>query len=394
MKIVSIEPTTVSVPYRHRETSSRVQRDGVTAVVIRIVTDDGLVGWGESCPGPNVESVYEVVKSAAPLFAGRDPWEREAIAADFYGKAHWYHREMTGHFAFAGIDMALNDLCARAAGQPLYNLFGGLRRGTVDHFCYLAYGSPDDVAEQATAGVEAGYTVFYIKVGIDFSTECDIIAALRDAIGPERKIRIDANGYWTVNEALRNLAVFDRYNIDFAEQPVWPEPLENMIEVRARQPVAICANEGLWRVCVVHEVIKRRAADTLCLSSNWVGTLAEFHRLSWAAHREGLTVCRHTHGELGLMAAASQHVCLTLPNLVDGNQQVAAMMVDDIICQSLPTATGPTWGVPEGIGLCVDVDEEKLQKYHELYLEQGQFLPYQADSFGSPGASDPGRSLS
>jgi len=384
MKITSIEPTIVSVPYLHRETSSRVKRDGVTAVVVKITTDDGLVGWGESCPGPNVESVFEVIKSAASLFSGRDPWEREAIAGDFYGAAHWYHREMTGHFAFAGIDMALNDLCAKAAGQPLYNLFGGLRRGAVDYFCYLAYGSAEEVAVQAKDGVAAGYSVFYIKVGIDFASECEIIAALREAIGPDRKIRIDANGSWTVNEAIRNLAEFDRYRIDFAEQPVWPEPIQNMIEVRARQPVAICANEGLWRLCDVHEVIKRRVADTLCFSSNWVGSLAEFHRLSWAAHREGLTVCRHTHGELGLMAAASHHICLTLPNLVDGNQQVAAMMADDIIHQSLPIATGPTWGIPDGVGLGVEVDVDKLSKYHELYRERGQFLPYQPDMFASP----------
>ena len=384
MKIERIEPTIVSVPYSHRETSSRVQRDGVTAVVTKITTDNGLVGWGESCPGPNVESVYETVKSTIPLFTGRDPWERDAIAADFYGTAHWYHREMTGHFAFAGLDIALNDLCAKDAGQPLYNLFGGLQRADVDYFCYLAYGSVEDVTAQAKQGVEAGYAVYYIKVGIDFAHEIDVIAALRETIGPDRKIRIDTNGSWTVNEAVRHLAEFDRCTIDFAEQPVWPEPVENMIELRARQPVAVCANEGLWRVCDVHEVIKRRAADILCFSSNWVGTLADFHRLSWQAHREGLTVCRHTHGELGLMAAASHHVCLTLPNLTDGNQQVASMMEDDILTQSLPTATGPSWGIPDGTGLCVDVDENKVAAYHDLYRERGQFLPYQPEMFASP----------
>lgn len=384
MKIATIEPTIVSVPYQHRETSSRVSRDGVTAVVVKITTEDGLVGWGESCPGPNVESVFEVVKSTVPLFTGRDPWEREAIAADFYGAAHWFHREMTGHFAFAGIDMALNDLCGKAAAQPLCNLFGGPLRNSVDYFCYLAYGTPEKVSAQARAGVADGYSVFYYKVGIDFARERQVIAALRQAIGPEGKIRIDANGSWTVNEAIRNLAVLDEYHIDFAEQPVWPEPLENMIEVRNRQPVAVCANEGLWRICEVHEIIKRRAVDTLCFSSNWVGTLGQFHRLSWAAHHEGLTVCRHTHGELGLMAAASHHVCLTLPNLVDGNQQVATMMADDILTEPLPIASSPTWGIPDGVGLCVDVDEDKVQKYHELYREQGQFLPYQPEMFVSP----------
>jgi L-alanine-DL-glutamate epimerase-like enolase superfamily enzyme len=128
MKIASIEPTIVSVPNTHRETSSRIQRDGVTAVVVKLTTDEGLVGWGESCPGSNVESVCEVIKSVDPIFRGRDPWQREALPADFWGPAHWYNREMAGNFAFAGIDMALWHLCGKACDQPVYNLLGGLRR--------------------------------------------------------------------------------------------------------------------------------------------------------------------------------------------------------------------------------------------------------------------------
>jgi L-Ala-D/L-Glu epimerase len=383
MKIQSIEPTIVSVPYTHRETSSRVQRDGVTAVVVKVTTDDGLVGWGESCPGSNVESVYEVVKSVDPIFKGRDPWQREALAADFWGQAHWYNREMTGNFAFAGIDMALWDICGKACGQPVYNLLGGLRRREVDYFYYLAYGTADEVVAQAQDGVAKGYSVFYVKVGIDFRAELEMVGALREAIGPEAKIRIDANGSWTVNEAVRYLAAFDRFDIDFAEQPVWPDPIRNMVELKGRTSVALSANEGLWRLADVHEVIHQRAADVLCFGSNWVGTLGQFYRLSCEAHLEGITVCKHTHGELGLMAAASQHVCLAIPNVVDGNQQTAQMMAGDVIKETLPITTSPTWGVPNGTGLCVTVDEGLVMKYHAIYQERGQFLPYQVETFQS-----------
>jgi L-alanine-DL-glutamate epimerase-like enolase superfamily enzyme len=382
MKIASVEPIIVSVPYRHREVSTRVQRDGVTDVLVRITTDTGLVGWGESCPGSNVESIFEVIKSAVPFLTGRNPWSREAIAADFFEAAHWYNRPMTGNFAFAGIDMALGDLCGKDAGQPLFNLFGGLRRREVDYFCYLARTTPEDVAQQARRGVGMGYSVFYLKVGIELEPELAMVAALRQVIGPQRKIRIDANGAWSINQAVRNLAEFDRYRIDFAEQPVWPEPLRNMVELKARTPVALAANEGLWRVGDVYEVIRARAADVLCFSSPWVGSLAQFHRLSHLAHLEGLRVCRHTHGELGIMAAASHHVCLTLPNLVDGNQQTAEIMEDDVLAAPLPIATGPTWGVPTGAGLCIVVDEEKVRKYQRLYEQRGQFLPYQPSMFG------------
>jgi len=119
LKITNIEPIIVSVPYKHRETSTRVQRDGVTAVLVKITTDAGIVGWGESCPGPNVESIYQIIVSTIPVFTGRNPVDREAIAQDFFSTAHWFHREMSGNFAFAGIDMALWDIFGKACGQPV-----------------------------------------------------------------------------------------------------------------------------------------------------------------------------------------------------------------------------------------------------------------------------------
>ena len=81
------------------------------------------------------------------------------------------------------------------------------------------------------------------------------------------------------------------------------------------------------------------------------------------------------------MAAASHQVCLTLPNLVLGNQQTAAIMEGDIITEKLPIAEGPRWGVPEGVGLSVDVDMAQIEKYAAFYREHGQFLPYQPEMF-------------
>jgi glucarate dehydratase len=289
---------------------------------------------------------------------------------------------MTGNFAFSGIDMALWDLCGKDCQQPLYNLFGGLRRKSVDYFCYLSIGEPADVAAQCRVGVERGYTVFYVKVGIDFASELEMVETIRKSIGPERKIRVDANGRWSVNEALRNLAELDRFRIDFAEQPVPAEPVRNMAELRARTPVALCSNEGLGRVSDCWEVIRKRAADVLCFSSTWVGSLAHFARLSHAAHLEGIKVCKHTHGELGIAAAAHQHVLLTLPNVVDGHQQTASIMADDVLAEPLPIADGPSWGVPAGEGLGIRVDEAKVRKYHEHYRAHGQFLPYQPSDVG------------
>ena len=381
MKIVKMDTYIVSVPYRWRENSARVRRDGVTAVLLRLETDEGHIGWGECCPGPNVESILEAVVAAEPILLGSDPWNTEQLAHHYFHTAHWDLRPMTGNFAYAGMDMALWDIKAKTCGQPLYRLFGGLMRSEVDYFCYLAADSPESVAAQGQSAREAGYGVFYLKVGVDFERELSMVSALRQAIGQEGKIRIDANGAWSVAEAVRYLEAFDHYHIDFAEQPVSQDPIRNMLELKQKIRVPLAANEGLWRQADVWEVIRARAADVLCFSPYWVGTLSAFHRLSHAAAIEGLAICRHTHGELGLMAAASHHLCLSLPNLLLGNQQTAALMEEDILTEELPIATGPRWGVPNGEGLGVEVDMAQVEKYQQVYREQGQFLPYQTEMF-------------
>jgi L-alanine-DL-glutamate epimerase-like enolase superfamily enzyme len=376
MKIAKLEFFPLSIAYTHREVSSQVNRDGVSDVVIKATTDDGIVGWGEACSGANLASVAEALRAMEPFVVGRSPWSSEAIRADLWHKGIWMFRKPTASFAYAGIDMALWDICGKACKEPLYNLFGGKVRESVDYFYYLARGTEESLAAQCQDGVERGYRVFYLKVGLDIHAEYEMVRAVRQAIGPERRIRLDANCAWTVNQALRNLDLLDEFHIDFIEQPVRPDPLTNMQEVRARSRVALSTNEGLWSAEDAFRQITGRTADVYCFSAYWVGSLAEFQRLSRVAAMEGLQVCKHTHGEFGIAAAAAQHILLTLPNIVEGNQQTAQIMCDDVLKQPLPIASGPQWNVPEGPGLGIDVDEEKVRRYHECYQRDGQFVPY------------------
>ena len=381
--ITKLEFTPASIPYTHREASSRVNRDGVTDIVVKATTTDGLIGWGESCSGANVESVLAALRAMAPFVIGRSPWESESIRAEVFHRGDWAWRQPTACLAYPGVDMALWDICGKLCGQPLYRLFGGKLRDSANYFYYLSQGSNERIRSQCLDGVARGFTVFYLKVGVDIEAELEMVRTVRETIGPNRKIRLDANAAWTVNEALRNLALLDRFRIDFIEQPVSQDPITNMQEVRARCPVALSANEGLWSPAEAYRQITGRTADVFCFSPYFVGSLAQFQRLCWLAHYEGLQICRHTHGEFGVIATAAHHILLTLPNIVEGNQQTAHVMQDDILRTPIPIATGPDWGVPEGPGLGIEIDEDKLGKYHELYLARGQFLPYDPALVGS-----------
>jgi L-alanine-DL-glutamate epimerase-like enolase superfamily enzyme len=376
VRIVALDTFPVSVPYRHTERSSRVVRDGVTDVIVRLTADDGTVGWGESCSGADTRSVESAVRSMAPRVLGRSPWQLDAIAHEVFSDGLWGYRTQTACFAFAGIDMALWDLLGKVVGQPLHRLLGGACRAEVDYFYYLS-GDPELLDDECREGVERGYSCFYLKVGVDHRAEEAKLQRIRTAIGPTRKIRIDANEAWTVAAASQLLRRWhEAFVLDFVEAPVRCAPPILMQQLRDLVPVRLCANEGLGGEREVLETIHSAAADVLCFSSYWVGSLRRFQWLSLYAHARDISVCKHTHGELGIAAAAAHHVMLTLPNTIDGCQQTAAIMDADVLMDELPIAHGPRWGEPAGPGLGIEVDEAKLRHFHEAYLRNGQFLPY------------------
>jgi L-alanine-DL-glutamate epimerase-like enolase superfamily enzyme len=377
MKIAKLETFVVRIPYKRVETSSLINRGGVTDVIVKLTTDEGIVGWGECTRAADVAGIENAVKAMAPLVVGRDCWDTEAIHRDLALQALWAFQPMTGNFAFAGIDMALWDLCGKECGQPLYRLLGGALRNEVDYFYYMEWSTPREIARQAADGVKRGYGTYYLKVGIDETKEEGMLEALRDVIGPKGLIRIDVNQAWSLPQAARILKRWHtRFALDFVEAPVRIDPVENMLDLKNQVDVPLCVNEGLWREADAYRLIKSRCGNYLCFSSYWVGSIGRFNRLTHISHLEGWQVCKHTHGEFGLAAAAGQHLLIAAPNACSGQQQTAQMMEDDILTKRLPIATGPRWGRIEASGLGVDVDEAKLHKYQAAYRKHGEFTTY------------------
>jgi glucarate dehydratase len=377
MKVHKVEAITVRVPYSRVESSSIINRGGITEVIVKITADNGLVGWGECTRAADTAGIESAVNSMAPLIVGRSPWDKGAIHRDLGLYAVWAFQPMTGNFAFAGIDMALWDLCGKECGQPLYRMLGGAMRETVDYYYYMEWGTPEEIDRQARDGVKRGYRAYYIKVGVDERKEEDMLEALRGAIGPDGKIRIDVNQAWTKPQAVRILKRWHaRYDLDFVEAPVPVDPVENYLELKSRIDVPLCVNEGLWREADAYRVIKSRCGDYLCYSSYWVGSVGRWHALNQISHMEGWQVVKHTHGELGLTAAAGQHVMLATPNAALGSQQTAQIMEDDILTEPIPIRDSPSWGRIDRPGLGVEVDEDRLMRFHECYKKHGAFATY------------------
>lgn len=377
MKVKSVEAITVRVPYKRVESSSLINRGGITDVIVKVTADNGLVGWGECTRAADTVGIESAVRNMAPLIVGRSPWDKEAMHRDLGVYAVWAFQPMTGNFAFAGIDMALWDLCGKECGQPLYRMLGGAMRETVDYFYYMEWDKPAEIERQGKDGRKRGYRAYYIKAGVDEKREEAMLEALRGAIGPEGKIRIDVNQAWNIPQAVRLINRWHaHYDLDFIEAPVPIDPVENMHDLRKRVAAPFCVNEGLWREADAYRLIKSRAGDYLCYSSYWVGSIGRWHALNQISHMEGWQVLKHTHGELGLTAAAGQHVMMAAPNAALGSQQTAQIMADDILTEIIPIVDGPSWGRIDKPGLGVAVDEDKLMRFHENYKKLGDFPTY------------------
>lgn len=377
MKITKLEAFPISIKYTRKETSALISREGVSDVIVKLTADNGLVGWGEACMNSETIGIQKAVEAAAPFVVGRNPWDSEAIARDFFIGGGWQFQPMTGNFAFAGIDMAMWDLMGKQAGQPIYRMFGGAMREVVRYFYYLHWGTPEDVAAQCDDGMRRGYDTYYFKVGVDTRREEELLGVIRAHIGPDSRLRIDPNQSWTVPQAVQIITRWHKlFDLDFVEGPVPVEPIDLTLDLRRRIVPSICVNEGMWKYSDALRLIQARAGDYLCFSPYWVGTLRRFSTALHLAHHAGQIVCKHTHGEFGIAAAASQHMMLTAPNADVGNQQTAQMMADDVLKIRIPIADGPEWGRIDGPGLGIDVDEDKVRTYHEAFLRDGEFTPY------------------
>jgi len=282
----------------------------------------------------------------------------------------WHHVKATSP-AIGAVEMACWDIVGKVCGQPLVNLFGGRVRDRVEYFYYLPRKSASELAEDAAAGAKAGFRTFYLKVGSDDPrVDVERVAAIRDGAGADAKIRVDANEAWSASAAIRILHEMNAYGIELAEQPISGRNLPEMAYVRQRLPMPLLANEASWTRWDQLEVIRHAAADVLSVDNQMDGGLLNLKRSAGMAEAAGLPVLKHSLGELGVAMYAAAHVMAATPNFTCANQGYASLLTDDIVAGAspLPYVDG-CLEVPDAPGIGVELDEEKVAKYAETYVE-------------------------
>jgi L-alanine-DL-glutamate epimerase-like enolase superfamily enzyme len=282
--------------------------DAVETLVVEVVDGDGRAGFGEApqvwkVTGESLAGAGACVSEVlGPLLTGRDPDDLEA-------RCHEVRRAAEGNAAAkAAVDVALHDLAARRLGVPLVRLLGGTAL-RVPTDVTLAAGDAEALFAAAKNRVGEGFTVLKVKVGTEAEGDLARVRAVRAAVGPGVRVRLDANQGWTPREAVRVIRDIEDAGLDIelVEQPVARWDLDGLAWVSDRVDVPILADEAVFGVRDLVEVIRRRAADMVNVKLAKCGGLGPARTLLGLAeaHEMGTLVGSMMEGPIGVGAAAS-----------------------------------------------------------------------------------------
>lgn len=377
MKIIEINFTPVSVPYKIEERWHYGIRRGISNIIIEIKTDNDLIGIGEAVGFPSVNVILQVLKEMAPLFIDRDPHNIDIIIDKIYKSRGWYYFKNTANCAIGGIEMALWDLIGKDAKVPLYKLLGGLYKDKVEYYYHVPYGEITYMCNMAINAIKFGISTIYLKVGINENQDIEIVKEIRNAIGSVGKLRVDANEAWTVSEAIKMANILEQYNIEFVEQPVDMYDIDALRIVRESCQIPVAANQTSWNERDVLEIIKKQASDIIVTDQHQVAGISAFKRIAWLCELSNISIVKHSFGDLGISTSAGIHVLSTCKNNKYANQTHLHFLDFDIIKNVHQFDNTGSLKVPEGYGLGVDLNPLTVKEANKIFKRNGEFSPFE-----------------
>lgn len=391
MKIIDVRATPVYVPMHHPLRWSFGVEPGLTRTVVELVTDDGIVGLGESNGGAGL---VQAIEEARPLFIGMDPFEVSALAQrfGFYRvTSEQMARSAQMKFAGAAIEMACWDIIGKALGKRCGDLWGGVKDDKVEVAAYVFYryrtmedegglSDPQAVADYTLELVEThGFRDVKLKNGVlDPALEIDTVRRIRETCGSRvRNVRVDPNQAWSVETSIRTLRKLDQYDIEFCEDPTWG--IEGMSLVRQGQPIPLATN----MCCVSFEqiplVVRTRALDIILGDMHFWGGPTPLMQLAKVCETFNLGMSLHSDRELGISTAAILHLAAAQPMVSHAIDSHIPEQDGDVITRPFEFRDG-CLTLPHAPGLGVELDAEALEKHHRLYLDVGERDEFQDEA--------------
>jgi L-alanine-DL-glutamate epimerase-like enolase superfamily enzyme len=327
-------------------------------ILVRIATDDGLVGWGECFAYGATLAVCNVVEDAlAALLVGHDPAQIELLTDRMHRALMIWGRRGLAMMAVSGVELALWDLAGKARGVPVYQLLGGLVQPRLRGYAsLLRYETPAEVRQAMSATLGMGFTAVKLH-----QTDVASVAAAREVAGPDVDLMLDTNCPWTVEDAIRVGRRLEPYELRWLEEPVWPpEDYAGLARVRRALRIPIACGENDATVFAFREIIAAGAADIVQPSITKVGGVSEMKKIATLAASANVTFVPHSF-YFGPGLAATLHVAASTPGVpyveTPPGQLSAPLLAVPI------RRLGGAVSVPDGPGLGADPDPDVLRRY-------------------------------
>ncbi|MEZ4638703.1 MAG: mandelate racemase/muconate lactonizing enzyme family protein [Caldilineaceae bacterium] len=346
--------------------------DKRSTTLVRVDTNAGVSGWGEGA-GP------AIIASLAPLLIGEDPTNRLGLWQRMFNTL--YNGAVTsgmGGSAISALDIALWDIAGQAADRPIWDLLGGRIRDRVAVYAtglYYTEGEfPNRLLDEARGYVDAGFLGMKTKVGgLSIAEDVKRVAALRDAIGPDIHLAVDANQAYNAASAIRIGERLADYDILWFEEPVNARDIDGYLQVKAALPMSIAGGEVLRMRYEFKDFCARRAFDIAQPDIAHVGGITEMRRVADLANSFGILVNPHVWAS-PVMIAATLHVASTIPPCPPARDpqpfvQEPVMEFDrtpsairEELCARPFDQSGGYIAVPDAPGLGIEVDQRAVDR--------------------------------
>jgi L-alanine-DL-glutamate epimerase-like enolase superfamily enzyme len=345
-----------------------------SAVLVTVRTDDGREGVGECIVRRAPEIVMTIVdRLLAPHLLGRDPWDAEGLWDEMLTLLRrWGHSRGFLVEAMSGIDIALWDLLARAAGKPLYKFLGGAGRDRVR--CYVSKIYFDEIgrmADEARALAGRGHTAMKVQLGWPESrgghrADVRTVRAVREAVGPDVEIMLDANGAYDAGTAVRVGRQLEELNVAWLEEPVPADDLDGYAHVRRSIRIPLAAGETEFGLFGFRDLIARGCVDVLQPEVARIGGVTAARRLWALAHAHNLLYAPHTGLSGGVAHLASLHLAAAAPNFCTYEYMGTSFVENplrDIFTAPFPAPREGMIALPQGPGLGLELDPDAVRRY-------------------------------
>ncbi|GIV80320.1 mandelate racemase/muconate lactonizing enzyme family protein [Litorilinea aerophila] len=346
-----------------------------TTVLVKVMTDEGITGWGEVfCHDAWAAVTGMIEQTYKPLLIGRNPLDIEIIWEHLYNWTKDYGQKGITTAALSGVDIALWDIYGKATGLPIYQLLGGAFRQQIQAYAtgmYITECADPAIAlaEEACRYVEQGFRAMKMKVGFGIQADTRYIQSVRSAIGEDVELMVDANHAYDVASAIRLGRILETYDIAWFEEPVSPEDVAGYCRVRQALDIPIAGGEAEFTRYGFRDLIVQGAVDIvqpdLCLT----GGISEGRKIATLASAWHVRCLPHVWGTaVGL--AAALHFLAALPNIPPSlNPQPLMVELDQTEHPLRQLTYLPGYvkdgfiQVPDQPGLGVEVDETHLARY-------------------------------